>query len=315
MTTQKRMRDVFITKLYEQMSKNKKIFFVAADFGSPKLDAFKADYKDHFINVGIAEQNLINVSVGLALEGYTVYCYAIAPFLTMRPYEQIHNNVSLLSHGKKLNINLVGVGAGLSYDVSGPSHHCLADISAIRSLPNLTVFSPSDCSLVEAMVTYSMENKHPKYFRLDGKPTTTLYDTVDQLLLKRGFAELLRGQKVVLVATGFMTHTAKVACQHLVDRGVQAGLIDVFKIDDSICEELGEKLAGYEFIVTLEEGFIRRGGLDSLITLVTSRNQTVFSIGFNNKHVFDVGNREYLHKINKLDAASIAQRILKEGVK
>src|SRR5208337_5213045 len=108
-----------------------------ADFGSPKLDKLREDFSDRFINVGIAEQNLVNVSTGLALEGYTVYAYAIAPFLVMRAFEQIRNNMSLLYHTRELNVNLIGVGAGLSYDVSGPTHHSVEDIAIIRTLPNM----------------------------------------------------------------------------------------------------------------------------------------------------------------------------------
>ena len=88
------MRDVFIENIFNLMHKDRNIFFLCADFGSPKLDNLRKKFSDRFINVGIAEQNLINVSTGLALEGFTVYAYAIAPFLTMRAYEQIRINLS-----------------------------------------------------------------------------------------------------------------------------------------------------------------------------------------------------------------------------
>ena len=140
----KMMRDVFIEQVYYRMRDDRNIFFLCADFGSPKLDKLKEDFNDRFINVGIAEQNLINISTGLALEGFTVYAYAIAPFLVMRAYEQIRINLSLHAQLRDVNVNLVGVGAGLSYDVSGPTHHCLEDITIMKVLPNLEVFSPSD---------------------------------------------------------------------------------------------------------------------------------------------------------------------------
>ncbi len=98
------MRDVFLEKLIFLMENNQKIFFVTADFGSPVLDKIREYFPDRFINVGIAEQNLINVSTGLALEGYTVYAYAIAPFITMRCYEQIRVNIAILSQVRPMNI-------------------------------------------------------------------------------------------------------------------------------------------------------------------------------------------------------------------
>ena len=157
------------------MHDDNSIFFISADFGSPKLDILREKFKDRFINVGIAEQNLINISTGLALEGFTVYAYAIAPFLTMRAYEQIRVNLALHAQLKEININLIGVGAGLSYDVSGPTHHCLEDITIMRTLPNLIVFSPSDWILAQKFVDYSIKVKKPKYLRFDGKPLPQIY--------------------------------------------------------------------------------------------------------------------------------------------
>ena len=87
------MREILIEGIYQRMEEDQSLFFVSADFGSPKLDRLKERFQDRFINVGIAEQNLINISTGLALEGFTVYAYAIAPFLTMRAYEQIRVNL------------------------------------------------------------------------------------------------------------------------------------------------------------------------------------------------------------------------------
>jgi transketolase len=89
----KTMRDVFIEEVYHKMHEDKMIFFLSADFGAPALDRVRTKFNDRFINVGIAEQNLINLSTGLALEGFTVYAYAISPFLTMRAYEQIRVNL------------------------------------------------------------------------------------------------------------------------------------------------------------------------------------------------------------------------------
>ena len=100
-----------LASLHRAMHTDPDLFFVTADFGSPVLDAIRADRPVRFINVGIAEQNLINVSAGLALEGFTVFAYAIAPFITMRCFEQIRVNLALLSEVRALNVNLIGVGA------------------------------------------------------------------------------------------------------------------------------------------------------------------------------------------------------------
>ncbi len=315
----KAMRDVFIEQIFRHMHKDKSIFFLCADFGSPKLDKLRVKFKERFVNVGIAEQNLINIATGLALEGFTVYAYAIAPFLTMRAYEQIRVNLSLQAQLKGINVNLIGVGAGLSYDVSGPTHHCLEDISVIRTLPNIVVFSPSDWVLAEKFLDYSVNIKTPKYLRFDSKPLPEIYSGTKGLKIKDGLYELIKGKDVGLVSTGYMTHTALKAADILNRKNIKAGVIDVFLLKP-FNEKLFLKTAGkYNIIITLEEGFINKGGLDSLIlnALVKSEKMPKFrSMGFADSHVFDIGSREYLHKINRIDALSIvknARQILREA--
>lgn len=308
----KTMRDVFIEQVYNRMFEDKTIFFLAADFGSPKLDAIRTDFSERFINVGIAEQNLINVAAGLALEGFTVYAYAIAPFLTMRAYEQIRNNLSLLSHVHEINVNLVGVGAGLSYDVSGPTHHSVEDISIMRALPNISILSPSDWVLAESFVDYSIENKKPKYIRFDGKPLPNIYDSKGAINLQHGFSELIEGEEICIISTGYMTHTALKAAEKLISDGMKIGVIDVFVIKPINASLFFQVLSKYKHIVTLEEAFINKGGLDSLVMSIMNEKGASLKLtnkGFKDSYVFDIGSREYLHRLNRIDAESIAEDI------
>jgi transketolase len=209
------MRDVFIEGLFDEMHKNENIFFLSADLGAPSLDKIREKFKERFINVGIAEQNLINVSTGLALEGYIVYAYAIASFLTMRAYEQIRVNLSITSQIRPINVNLIGVGAGLSYNMSGPTHHCLEDLSLMSLLPNFTVFSPSDWKLAECFLDYSINTRTPKYLRFDSKPVDQIYSSTDDLNIEDGFYEIIKGEQVCLVSTGYMTHRALKASREI----------------------------------------------------------------------------------------------------
>jgi len=305
----KTMRDIFIDGVYEKMKKNKQIFFLSADFGAPALDKLRKDFKDRFINVGIAEQNLINIAAGLALENYIVYAFAIAPFMTMRTYEQIRQNLSISSQINPVNVNLIGVGTGLSYDLSGPSHHCLEDISIMRLLPNFIVFSPSDGKLVDGFVDYSIRIKKPKYLRFDSKPLPLLYDEIQDLNLENGFYELKKGKKICLVSTGYMTHTALRVAKKIND----IGIVDVFILKPLNEKLLFKTLAKYDYVITLEEGFINNGGLDSLISKILHDNQSnvklINRLGINDKHIFDLGERDYLHKLNNCDKESIIKII------
>jgi transketolase len=313
----KMMRDVFIEGLYNRMHEDENLFFVCADFGSPKLDALREKFGDRFINVGIAEQNMINVSTGLALEGYTVYAYAIAPFITMRCYEQIRTNISIYAQLKELNINLVGVGAGLSYDVSGPTHHCLEDISIMRTLPHVEVFSPCDWGTVEKLVDYSIRVKKPKYLRFDSKPVPLIHDNLNDAVLRNGFCEISKGEEVCLISTGFMTHRAMNAANILRKTGIKVGVIDAFSLKNLNESLLMDILRSYRCVITLEEAFVGKGGLDSLITGILNRNKLridLINLGIDDHHVFDIGSREYLHKINQLDEESIMKKV-KENIK
>lgn len=310
----KAMRDVFIDRIYERMHDDRKIFFLSADFGSPSLDRLRKKFKDRFLNVGIAEQNLINIATGLALEGFSVYAYAIAPFLTMRAYEQIRVNLSLHAQLKQININLIGVGAGLSYDVSGPTHHCLEDISIMMTLPNIDIFSPSDWVLAEEFFDYSLNIKKPKYMRLDSKPMPAIYKDKAKIDWGKGFCELKSGVKVCLIATGFMVHQALRAAENLRAENINIGVFDIFLLKPLNADSLLEALSKYEHVITLEEAFINKGGLDSLISAILGnkgQNKRLIRMGFNDRYVFEVGDRQYLHKRNNLDEGAIVSNIRK----
>ncbi len=310
----KTTRDVFIEEIYNRMYKDENIFFLCADFGSPKLDAIRETFPDRFINVGIAEQNLINVATGLALEGYTVYAYAIAPFLTMRAYEQIRVNLSLHAQLKEININLIGVGAGLSYDVSGPTHHCLEDISIMRTLPNIIVFSPSDWALAKKFVDYSIAVKKPKYLRFDGKPVSQIYKNADFIKFENGFSELFYGEQICLVSTGYMTHKAINVAKKLAENNISVGVIDIYILKPFNEELFFEKIKKYSKVITLEEAFINKGGLDGLISkIISDKNSDIHlkRMGFEDAYVFDIGSREYLHKLHNLDEESINKIVIK----
>ncbi|MBF0563668.1 MAG: transketolase [Nitrospirae bacterium] len=314
---QKSMRDVFIDAIYERMKGNDKIFFVSADFGSPKLDRLRRDFSDRFLNVGIAEQNLLNVSTGLALEGFTVYAYAIAPFLTMRAYEQIRNNLSLMSHVRELNVNLIGVGAGLSYDVAGPTHHCLEDISILRNLPNMVLFSPSDWYLVQEFADYSLQVKAPKYLRFDGKPLRRIYGNGSGINsginMKDGFTEIKKGSGICIVSTGFMTHRALEAAARLARQNLDVGVIDFYVLKPFNEESFRKVLGNYACVITIEEAFINKGGLDSIVACAVNGMDTHIKrkhMGFGDSYVFDMGSRDALHRLYGLDEDGIIKNIL-----
>ena len=249
------MRDVFLERLIPRMETNRSIFFLTADLGSPVLDTIRDRFRDRFVNVGIAEQNLINVACGLALEGHTVYAYAIAPFITMRCLEQVRVNLAIMSQLRPMNVNLIGVGVGCSYSLSGPTHQCMEDISIMRCMPNIEVLSPADYVQAGAFVDYTLAKCAPKYLRFDAKPLPAIYPEEGEIGINAGFSELRRGTRVCVLTTGYMTHVALEAEKELGEEGIRLGVVDIFRLDD-LPDSLAGILRGYSSVITLEEAYI-----------------------------------------------------------
>lgn len=292
------MRDVLLDRIWQAMATDQKIFFVSADFGSPVLDKIRADFPERFVNVGIAEQNLINVSAGLALEGYTVFAYAIAPFITMRCYEQIRVSLALLSEVRPMNINLIGVGAGYSYVVSGPTHQCYEDITLMRALPNFRVLSPADHISASALFERCVNSMGPKYLRFDAQLLPVLYESCVPDL-DAGFHIHRNGDGVCLLATGYMLHTALKVAADLSVAGYSVGVIDLFDISNFDVDRLHEVLSAYTGIVTLEEGFRGRGGVDAMLFDFIARRGLaahMLNIGVEGAYRFELGSRAELHE-------------------
>jgi transketolase len=298
------MRDSFIGTLCDRMATDDTIFFLAADLGAPALDRIRDEFPDRFINVGIAEQNLINVAAGLALEGFTVYTYAIAPFITMRAYEQARVNLAVSSQIRPVNVTMLGLGGGVSYQVSGPTHHCLEDLAIMRLLPNMSVYCPSDWVVAAQLVDHTRTTIGPKYIRFDGKALPALYADPATVDITKGFAPLATGTDICLVSTGFMTHRAVKVAQER--PGV--AVIDLFSLKP--CDEaaLAAALTPYRHVVTMEEAFINNGGLDSLVTKVVREHELTcrqHPVGFNDSYVFELGSRDRLHAINNMDETAV----------
>lgn len=304
----KTMRDTMLGEILGQMDRGENVFLLSADFGAPALDAIRARHPKRFINVGISEQNLINVATGLALEGFTVYAYAIAPFITMRCCEQIRVNLAILSQVRPMNVNLIGVGAGFSYEVSGPTHHCLEDISIMRTFPNLDVISPSDTVTTQALADHCLTLKKPKYLRFDAKPIAPIHEKVTAADLQRGFIEIQEGKDVCVIATGFVMHKAQEVCAELAGKGISVGLVDQFVLKGFHEKSMAMLLKRYKKVITIEEGFIGKGGLDAAIGGIILReglNVRMKAMGLRDNYIFHIGSREHLHEQNDIGRDSI----------
>ena len=300
------MRDAFFDSLYDIAKKDKKVIFVTADCGAPTLDKFREDLPDQYFTVGIAEQNMISVAAGLALEGKIVYAYAIAPFASLRCYEQIKVDLCCMN----LPVTVLGVGAGFAYDIMGPTHHTTEDISIMRALPEMTIFNPSDSNISGGLAEITYKSPGPKYVRFDRGGVPLLYTDKD-INLSEGLVHLKRGQDLCIVATGIMVHKALEIKDELAKHSINVGIIDLHRIKPINEKLLFEILDTYTSVVTLEEHFII-GGIGSAIAEAlcdNEKNLPLKRLGICDKYYFEYGGREHLHKLCCLDTKSIVDNV------
>ena len=179
-------RDEFIGEIYKSAKKNKKIFFLSADFGAPALDDFRFKLKSQFLHLGICEQNMVDFAAGLALEGNKVYIYAMAPFLSLRCIEQ-HKTATCLMN---LDVCSIITGIGLSYANSGPTHYSTEDFACLRSIPNCEIYTASDPSVAKLIAKESILNNKPKFIRLDRKSGLNFSERLNLNQIRDGFRYL-----------------------------------------------------------------------------------------------------------------------------
>lgn len=308
------MRDAFLERIYKAMFEDQDIYFITADFGSPILDKMKSDFSDRFINVGIAEQNLINISAGLALEGKRVFAYAIAPFITMRCLEQIRVNLVLLSHVRPMSVTLIGVGAGYSYVVSGPTHQCYEDLSIMRTLPSVHIYSPSDHLTSNALFDNIYKQNGIHYLRLDAQILPVINELEETNL---GYRHVRNGDDICILATGYMVHSAQRVAETLNAYNIDVAIVDVYSITDFNTEKLFEFLISYRQIYTLEEAFSGRGGFGTLFENLFKTyhiSSQIFTIGVTPAYHFELGTRLQLHEKVGIGPDAITKLILAQYI-
>jgi len=278
------MRDAFIGKLYDIGLNDKNLIFVSGDMGAPALDDFRKDLSSQFVNVGIAEHNMVAVASGLALEGKKTYCFAIAPFASSRCYEFTKIDLSLM----KIPVTILGVGAGFGYDDSGPTHHTTEDISIMRALPNMEIYCPADSMSASKVAELTYKSGKPGYVRLDRQLQPLIYSEDESF--EEGFKELRTGDEIGIIATGNMVHIALDAAEKLREKGKNVGVVDLYRIKP-VNPFLKDVLGRYKYVISLEEHLLD-GGLGSLISeIITDDNLDV--------KLKRLGVKEYLYKYGR----------------
>jgi len=253
------MRPSYVSTLYKLAKDNKDTLSLVADIGAIIFDQFRRDFPDQFLNAGVSEQNITSVAAGLSACGKTPFIYTIAPFITMRNYEQIRNDIAM----PKSNVKIVGVGAGFRYAGQGPTHHAIEDIAIMRVLPNMTIISPADPLEVKKAIIAAAQFKGPVYLRIGTTGEPDIYQKDYEFVIGKG-VEIKDGKDATIIATGSILYDALLAAKELEGKNIYVRIINMHTIkpiDREIILKAAEETGA---IITLEEHNIV-GGLGSAV--------------------------------------------------
>ncbi len=234
---------------------------------STKTETYKKKFPNKFINMGIAEGNMMSTAAGIATCGKVVFASSFAMFAAGRAFEQIRNSIGYPG----LNVKIGATHAGLSVGEDGASHQCIEDISIMRTIPGMVVISPADAVETRCAVEAAIKHKGPVYLRLGRLSVPVLYDAATyQFELGKGI-QISDGTDATIIANGLMVHEAVAAKQLLDKEGISVRVIDIHTIkpiDKDIIIKAAKETGA---IVTAEEHNVI-GGLGSAVAEVLVEN-------------------------------------------
>ncbi len=255
------MRAVYAQTLSELIEENPSIMCLEADL-SKASGTYSGVFKKHpknFLNVGVAEANMISIGAGLAAEGKRPFCASFTPFASRRVYDQVTISVAYANN----NVKIVGTAPGITAGPNGGTHMCFQDLAIMRAMPNMHVYSPSDAYELRGVLQYMAKSVQPTYMQLIRPKVGKIFD--ENYVFQPGKAiKLQEGSDVTLVSTGYMTHFAIKAAKQLAEQGVSVELlhcVSVKPIDAQALAASAKKTGG---VVTVETQNII-GGLGSAV--------------------------------------------------
>jgi transketolase len=297
------MRDAFITELTTIAHEDKNVILLTADLGFGVLDKFRKELPKQFINVGIAEQNMIGLATGLAFEGYIVYCYSIANFPTLRCLEQIRNDAAY----HQANVKIVSVGGGLSYGPLGMSHHATEDLAILRVLPGVQVLVPSTLREASAGARHLYKTPGVQYFRLDKSFAKDSVETGEIDL--NSWKVLTEGNEICIVSVGGILEETILAREILLKEGVKVRLVSATNLTPNSIEMVMKSISHPKLLISVEE-HVTSGGLGGLLAEIISglgENIRLIRLGIQPEFVSTVGSQKYLRNIHGISAIEIAR--------
>ena len=281
------MRNAIAQSIYEKAKYNKDFVLITGDAGLGVWDTYKEEFKAQYFNPGINEALCVGMAAGMALCGKKVVYYNIAPFVLMRPFEQVRNDICY----QNVPVILIGTGSGLTYMPSGMTHYAIEDIALALTMPNLEIFSPCDPIEAKACFAYAYASKNPSYIRIAkaGEPNlhqAEILDITAPQMLRNG------GNSVLLI-----THSA-LASEVLEAADVFNASVMSLPFINSKNAKVLDRIQGYDRVIVIEEHF-KYGGLGTYLQSQVDKRIEILALP--NTYVHFIGSqaeaREYF-KIN-----------------
>lgn len=301
------MRNAYLRKLHELAGKDRNVLALISDNGAIVYDEFRRDFPKQYMNFGISEANMIAAAAGMASRGKIPFCYTIGAFLAYRALEFIRNDVCY----QRQNVKVVGIGAGCVYAALGPTHHTTEDISILRALPNLTLFSPASPLEAQKVTQAAYEITGPVYIRLGTNREPEIYEGDYDFAVGKAVT-LREGNDVTLVGTGSIVGDALLAAECLEQEAVSVRVLNFHTLkpfDEEAILKAAEETRG---IVTVEEHSIY-GGLGSIVAETMAKHGCGIRLASVGLHGFvqGYGSHKEVKEANGIGAADIS-RICRE---
>ena len=292
-----------LAKLGEE---NEKIVVLDADLSTAtKTEIFAKEFPDRFINVGIAEQNLMGISAGLSTFGKIPYASTFAIFAASRAYEQIRNSIAY----PKLNVKIVATHAGITVGEDGATHQMIEDIGLMRGLPNMTVMCTSDDIQTKWAVREISKIDGPVYLRLSRMATPIIYDVDTKFEIGKG-VQIGEGTDASIIATGVTVSEALIAKKILKENGLDVRVIDIHTIKPIDKELIVKSAKETKRIITVEDHNII-GGLGTAVCDVLSEEYPTKVEKMGVPDCFGrSGKAEELLRYYKIDSTAIVNKLL-----
>lgn len=301
------MRGAFIKALTKLAETDDRIFLLTGDLGYLALEPFIERFPGRFLNMGVAEQNMVGVAAGLAKEGFIPFVYSIVTFAVLRPFEFIRHDIIL----HRLPVRIVGVGGGLEYAHNGPTHFGLEDVGMMRIQPGMTVIAPADHEQTVNALNATWNLPGPIYYRL-GKDDKTVVPGLAGRFELGGAQKIGNGKDLLIITMGSIASEVAKAIDVLSKRGISSTLLIVAGVNPPPANDLKEALSRFGTALTVEAHYVS-GGIGSLVSEIVAENKLqckIIRCGVRQTPDGITGDQDFLYKRYKISCADIVDTVL-----